>query len=163
MSTEKLEGLSGLVGEADAVGGPTPEQVEQQAEATADEMAAREWGGIAWSVGGFLSLMAPELKQVYTEERCLAWGATVVPVAKKYGWDGVSRFPELALCVSTMALAVPTFFVIRARLTEDGKPGQEQGGVMGALRKWWRNRRAAKAAQVVEQAAAPGGGHGGAS
>jgi hypothetical protein len=163
MSAEKLEGLSGLVGEADAVGGPTHEQAEQMAEATADELAAKEWGGIAWAVGGFLSMMAPELKAVYTEERCLAWGATVVPVAKKYGWDGTTRFPELALCVSTMSLAVPTFFVIRARLAEDGgKPGQEQTGLMGAVRKWWRNRRAAQAAKVVEGAIQPaGGGHGG--
>jgi len=152
MTAEKLEGLAGMVGEADALGGPTPEEAQAQEQAAAASEAAKEWGAIAYGVGGFLSMMAPELKAVYTEARCLAWGAAVVPVAEKYGWSSTKRFPELALAMATLGLAVPTFFVLKRRLAEDGEAGKPAEGVGGTMRQWFRNWRAKRAAKVVGEA-----------
>lgn len=121
MDAAKLESLAGIVSEADALGGPTAEQAEQAAAAEAHDAAedqAREWGVIAYTIGSALGMLAPELRQVYTESACLTWGRSVVPVAEKYGWNGPANVPEIGLAISTAGLAVPTFLLIRKRLAE---------------------------------------------
>lgn len=82
------------------------------------EAEAREWGMIAFTIGGAAAMFAPALRQVYSEEACAAWGATVVPVARKYGWSGPGSIPELGLVLSTLSLGVPTWLALRARLAE---------------------------------------------
>jgi len=120
MEMDKLEALGGTVAELDDELTPrTPE--EQAAQDKAAEQAdpvyqARAWGALAYSVGGMLSMIAPELKQVYTEDACLAWGHAVVPVAEKYGWSGPSNVPELGLILATVPLALPSFFIVREKL-----------------------------------------------
>lgn len=119
--TVTLETLAGVTAEADALGGPSPkeqEQAEAANAAEADENAAREWGVIAYTIGSALGMLAPELRKVYTEDACLLWGRSVVPVASKYGWDGPAGVPELGLLISTAGLAVPTFLIVRQRLAE---------------------------------------------
>lgn len=125
MDHDKFDTLDGLVTEVDAEGPPTAEQQEQakqeeqkaQAELAAED-EAREWGMIAYMIGGGLALLAPELKQIYSEDRCLQWGRSVVPVSQKYGWNGPGSIPELGLALSTMTLAVPTYLVVRTKLAE---------------------------------------------
>lgn len=88
---------------------------------------AREWGMIAFTVGSAAAMFAPALRQVYSEEACAAWGATVVPVARKYGWSGPGGIPELGLVLSTLSLAIPTYLALRARLAElDAKAKAEE-------------------------------------
>lgn len=82
------------------------------------EQDAREWGMVAYTIGSAAAMFAPTLRQVYTEEACAAWGATVVPVARKYGWSGPGSIPEIGLILSTASLAVPTWLALRARLAE---------------------------------------------
>lgn len=118
MDAAKMDALEGLVTEADAQGGPTPEQQQEQQQAQDMEAGAREWGAIAYMIGGALSMLAPELKPVYTEDRCLAWGTSVMPVAEKYGWNGPGSIPELGLAISTLGFAVPTALIIRSKLAE---------------------------------------------
>lgn len=160
MDMQKMEALGAIVDEADAAGGPTPEQAEQvAAEAVADQ-GAREWGVLAYTIGNALSMFAPELRQVYTEDACLAWGRSVVPVAEKYGWAGTGKVPELGLILSTVGLVAPTVIVIRHRLKN---PEADKGGMLSSLRAWWREKRAKKAAEVVRAAAekaAEGAGNG---
>ena len=86
MDAEKLEALEGLVSEVDssspgAQAAEQQQQQQQQAEAQQLEDGAREWAMIAFVVGGGLALIAPELRKVYTEDACMAWGASVLPVA----------------------------------------------------------------------------------
>jgi len=161
MDAQKLEGLAELVGEIDGEGPPTAEQQQaQQAEQLADA-GAREWGLIAWTVGNALAMFAPELKQVYTEDACLKWGESANKVAEKYGWNGPGSLPELGLALSTAALVVPTVALIRMRLKEadEGKGG----GVLGAVRAWWRDKRAKKAAEMAQRVAQEVGADGRAS
>lgn len=153
MDAQRLEALGGLVDEADAAAGPTPEQAQQQAEVVAAEavaeQGAREWGMLAFTIGNALAMFAPELRQVYSEDACLAWGRSVVPVAEKYGWSGTSKVPELGMALATISLAAPTVIVIRHRLQH---PDADKGGMLTRLRDWWRAKRAKKAAEVVRDA-----------
>lgn len=150
MDANRLEALGGLVDEADAAAGPTPEQAEQQAAEVAAqavaEQGAAEWGMLAYTIGNTLAMFAPELKQVYTEDACLNWGRAAVPVAEKYGWSGVGKVPELGLALATVSLVAPTVIVIRHRLKN---PDADKGGMLSALRAWWRGRKARAAADVA--------------
>lgn len=122
MDMDKMNALAGQVGEVDDELTPrTPEEqeAEDKAAAQADPAyQAKAWGAMAYSVGAMLSIIAPELKSVYTEDACLAWGHSVVPVAEKYGWNGPSSVPELGLLMATVPLALPSFFIIRGKLRE---------------------------------------------
>lgn len=146
MDTQKLEALGTLVNEVDAAAPPTPEQAEKlkteqdaansaaQAAETL-EASARQWGSIAYMIGGALAMVAPELRQVYTERACMDWGRAVVPVADKYGWSGVGHLPELGLLIATAGLAVPSVLAVRAAVAK------EKAGWLGAVRDWWIQRK----------------------
>jgi len=116
MDDIKMDALAGLVSEVDAAGPATPEQQEAQAQAQRSEDAAREWGVIAFTIGGALSMLAPELRQVYTEEACLSWGQSAATVADKYGWDGPGAVPEVGLLIATAGLAIPSYLAVSARI-----------------------------------------------
>lgn len=118
MDEPKFEALAGLVAEVDAAGPATPEQVEAQTAADTLDTQAREWGAIAYTVGGALAMLAPELKQVYTEDACFSWGRSAAVVAEKHGWGGPGDVPEIGLLISTAGLAVPSYLAIRMRLKQ---------------------------------------------
>lgn len=122
MDQEKMDSLADAIGEIDAAVIPkTAEQIaaeEAAAQAADPDVKAKAWGMLAFSIGGILSVLAPELKAVYTEDACLAWGHAVVPVADKYGWDGPGNVPELGLVMATIPLAVPSYLIIRKRLAD---------------------------------------------
>ena len=143
MDPDKLNALGHLVDEVDGEAPPSPEEYEaQQREAAAADSAAqaaasletgaRQWGSIAYMIGGALAMVAPELRHVYTERACLDWGRAVVPVADKYGWNGPNRLPELGLLIATMGLAVPSVLAIRAAASAE-KPG----GWLAPVKRWW--------------------------
>ena len=159
MDATKLEALGGLVDEVDAAAPPSPEQLEEQrrAEAAATsaaqaaeslEQGARQWGAIAYMIGGALSMVAPELRQVYTERACMDWGRAVVPVADKYGWNGAGKLPELGLAIATMGLAIPSVLAVRAAIA------REKTGWLGAVRAWWSKRKTGK--DAADEGAADG-------
>lgn len=120
MDQDKLESLAVAIDEIDeAVTPKTPEQIAQaeaDAKAADPDVQAKSWGMMAYTIGGMLALLAPELKAVYTEDACLAWGTAMVPVAEKYGWDGPSNVPELGLVMATLPLALPSYLLIRQRI-----------------------------------------------
>lgn len=154
MDTTKLESVGTLIEEIDAEGPPTPEQQEQQAAVDQAEVQAREWGVIAYTVGSALSMLAPELRQVYTEDSCLAWGRSVVPVAEKYGWSGPSNVPELGLLIATAGLAVPSYMAISMRL-------QAMRAERAKAEAMERAKRAAAGATDVDSRPVPGAPDGG--
>lgn len=145
MDMDKMNALAGQVGEVDDELTPrTPEEqaAEDKAAEQADpEFQAKAWAAMVQSIGGILAMIAPELQQVYTDKACLEWGRSVVPVAEKYGWNGPSSIPELGMLIATVPLALPTGFIIHARLK--------------ALRK---AKAAADEARTVENEAGQGGG-----
>lgn len=154
MDAERMQALDGLVAEVDELAGPTPEQAQQQAAEVeaqqAMEAAAREWGMVAFMIGGALSMLAPELRQVYTEDACLAWGGAMVPVAEKYGWNGPGNVPEIGLLIATAGLAVPSVIAVRGRLA------QMKAAKAAAERAAKARQQGAQEAQDVPEAATDG-------
>ena len=149
MDAQKLDALEGLVQEVDGEGPPTAEQQQQASAETALDQSAREWGSIVFMIGHAAAMVAPELRQVYTEDACMNWGRAMVPVATKYGWDGPSNVPELGLLIASAGLVVPSVFAIRARVQalQEGKGAPT--GWLASVRDWWQQRKAAKAAPVA--------------
>lgn len=155
MDATKLEGLGGLV---DDIDGEAPQSPEQQAEAAAAveaadslEAAARQWGSIVYMIGGALSMVAPDLRRVYTEDACFAWGRAAAPVAEKYGWNGSSALPEIGLAIATLGLAVPSWFAIKGAIEK------ERGGWLVSVRDWWRAKRGKGRPEAGGEAGQDGG------
>lgn len=115
---EKLEALGAITSEIDSSGPPTPEQVEAEKQAAEDVTEAQAWAQVPMMLGSMLSMFAPELQAIYTEETCNRWGERMVPVAQKYGWNGPSNLPEIGLAIATAGMALPTVIVVRAKLAQ---------------------------------------------
>lgn len=165
-TTAGLEALASMTAQVDAAN-PSAEQQQadqqQQAEATEAEQGAQQWGMLMFMVGGFAQMLAPELKPVYSEERCFDWGKNANAVASKYNWGSPSKMPELALLASTASFAVPTFFLVREKLRE-AKEGKGPGTWIEKFGLWWRTRKVRKAGAAMadpKQAAQPGAPNGG--
>ena len=151
-SAARLEQLATMAKETDAAN-PSAEQQQQQAaqaeQISAADMAARQWGMMMFTIGGFACMIAPELKQMYAEERCFAWGQQANAVAEKYGWNGPSAMPELALIASTAGFAVPTYFLIRDKMATAQK-GTGLASWAARLGLWWRTRKARQGQPMPE-------------
>lgn len=119
MDEAQMDALDGRLDDIEAMSPEAQEAEKKAAEAVSQGAEqAREWGAIAYMIGGALGMMAPELKAVYTESACMKWGEAVVPVAQKYGWDGPGGVPEIGLLIATAGLAVPSYLVIRMKLAQ---------------------------------------------
>lgn len=88
---------------------------------------AKEWSEIPAGVGAMLAFQFPELREVYTEGACMAWGTAMVPIAARYGWTPGKFFPWFSLIGATASLLVPTMQVIKAHAQKDDPaPGAEK-------------------------------------
>lgn len=148
MGIEQLQALEGMTTETDAANPDAATQQAQaaeQAQASESEMAARAWGMMMFTVGGFAQMLAPELKAVYSEERCYAWGQQANAVAEKYGLNGPTAMPEIALIASTAGFAVPTYLVIRQKI-EQARAAKD-GTLLEKVGAWWAHRKAQRAAR----------------
>ncbi len=160
MDAAKLDGLAGLVDEVDAGAGPTPEQAQAQTEADQRAAQAAEWAALAQLVGGALALLAPELTHIYTPAACERWGASVVPVAEKYGWNGPNSIPEIGLAIATAGLAVPSFILIRQNLAKlrATREANEKAGRLKAQAKAGGGAEAIAPGPAVDTSGAADGG-----
>ena len=149
----RLEALGRMTKETEDAN-PGSESLEkeqkEQAQISIADASAKQWGMLIFTIGGVAQMIAPELKAVYSEERCFAWGQQANAVAEKYGWNGPSSMPELALIASTAGFFVPTYFVIKSKM----KVAVDGSGPASWLAKagvWWRTRKAK--AQVMAKSA----------
>jgi len=161
MDDNRLEALADMTQGVDAEN-PTHEQRQQaadtQQQTASMENGARDWGVMMFSIGGLLCMAAPELKPVYSEDRCLQWGQHMQQVAEKHKWNSPSNSPEFGLIAATIGFAVPTFFVMRQKLAE-AKTAKES--VLGGFVWWWKNRKNKKQASTKDsdQSKASDGSH----
>lgn len=158
MSMERLEALQGMTDEVDAMN-PSPEAAAAAAAqadaANAQDAGAKAWGGVMFIVGSAVCMLAPKLKQVYTEAACLAWGKNAQAVSEKRGWGSPSNLPEISLLASTLMLLVPTVLVLRAEMQQAEKNDPE--GMVAKMKLWWRARRIKKGLASAAGRAASGG------
>jgi hypothetical protein len=110
---------------------------------------------LMFTIGGVMTLLEPELKPVYAEDRCLVWGQHMNAVADKHGWNAPSASPEIALIGCSMGFAVPTFLMIRQRVTELKEDQAAQKSMLGKIVVWWRRKRRAKPVAEGSHDAAP--------
>jgi hypothetical protein len=142
--TARLESLGGMTQDFEQ-DNPTPEQAQarasqQQAAAVAAD-GARDWGMLMFTIGGLVTMIAPELQPIYSEQRCLTWGQHMNLVSMKHGWGSPDNMPEFALAAATISIAVPTYLVVSAKVTE-AKAAKKS--IMGSLFYWWKHRKGAK-------------------
>ena len=127
--------LDGIAAEAQAsLGDGTPREGEFIPAGGADPAAAdrakleaetREWAGVPYILGGLLSKILPELKEVYTLQACMEWGGSMVPVARKYGWTMGGLELEAALLIATWSLLSPTVDALKRRRATNAKPQEK--------------------------------------
>lgn len=141
--TARLEALGPMVKQIE-MDNPSPESqqaAQQQAENISQaEEGARDWGMQIYALGSMFCMIAPELRPVYSQERCIEAGASMHLVCKKYGWSGPGNLPELVLLASIISLGVPTWLILKQKI-EDLKT-KNDGSVAAKLGAWWRNRGA---------------------
>lgn len=99
-----------------ALGQPAPEKLEPALTVSEGEA----WAALPTLFYKFLEDTLPELKPVYTPERCKDWGDAMVPLAKKYGWtpDGALAWlgPWALFVLASHRLVTPTAKAIAARI-----------------------------------------------
>lgn len=138
--TARLEALGGMTGEFEK-DNPTPEQAQetqaQAAAVSATADGARDWGMMMFAIGGLICMAAPELRPVYSEQRCLTWGEHMQQVADKHGWNSPTNAPEFGLIAASVSFVVPTYLVLQAKIQE---ARAAKKSVMGGLFLWWKNR-----------------------
>jgi hypothetical protein len=106
-------------------------------------------------VGSLLAMVAEEVRPFFSEDACNGWGTSMQAVAEKRGWASPDGVPELALAAATLGMGVPSFIIVRSKLT--------------ALREYREREQAARlagkgATSVVDTSAVPaaaGAGDGG--
>lgn len=142
-----------------------PSAEARQAEKEAGEkesqaaQGAKDWAMIPFMIGGLVGMIVPELRAVYSEDRCLTWGDHANQVAEKYGWNSPSNMPELGLAACSLSFAVPTFLLLRTAMQQ--AEAAKEAGLLGKFVMWWKQRKAGKAAAAAASAPEKGAGGGG--
>lgn len=123
MDENSLDGFESRLQDIEAMSPEAQEAARQAEEAEAargtDKEQAEAWAVIPQMIGGFVTMLAPELAACYTDAKCLQWGERMLPVAKKRGWDnGPDSLPEIALIASSLGFAIPTYVVVKRKLSD---------------------------------------------
>lgn len=149
--TARLEALGAATQEIDSAN-PTPEQAQQQEQeaqqVSQTEQGAKEWGLLLFSLGGLLSMIAAELKPVYSEDRCMLWGQHMQVVCDKHGWGSPKHSPEVSLLMVSIGFVVPTVLILPDRIRAAKKLNNS---FVGRVAGWWARRRGAQPAKAEEQ------------
>lgn len=104
--------------EAGIPGGPElgpdgPTSSQQPGDADAEQRAM--WAMLPKTFGNILSMAMPELREVYSDAACDAWGAAMLPVAKKHGWNTDTLSAEVTLLMASVPFALATVAAIARR------------------------------------------------
>ncbi len=90
------------------------------------------WAAIPATFGSVLAMAMPELAEVYSPAACNVWGAAMLPVAKKHGWNDLESLPELSLCLVSLPFAIGTFAAVKKRRAAAAPAVTEGKGAPGA-------------------------------
>lgn len=104
MSQEQAADLAAL--ESAAMSG---EAADLGADAGEGSSQGEQWAMVPAMIGAALAMALPDLKEVYSESACRAWGDAMVPVAEKYGWNADAlACPEVGLLCASLPLLMGT-------------------------------------------------------
>lgn len=91
---------------------------------------AMEWFLIPKTIAWALTTIYPELAPHYTDAKCLELARAIVPVAEKYGINGMGESPELMLAIGCVGFGAPAYMAHRQRKAEQAareREGQDDG------------------------------------
>ena len=98
-----------------------------------DQEGAAFWALVPKTMGSIICMAFPELREVYAEDKCLAWGSAMQAVAKKRGWNVVNS-PEAILAAASLVFVIPTSMTMikhaqerKARARAAASPGAASG------------------------------------
>lgn len=84
-------------------------------EAAHPDAAAMEWFLIPKAIAWAVTTIYPETAPAYTDDKCMELARAIVPVAEKYGLNGIGESPELMLLVGCAAFGAPGYIAHKAR------------------------------------------------
>ncbi len=90
---------------------------------------AMEWMFVPEILSFFACHLLPECAPAYTKEANLNLARAFVPVAEKYGWNGVAS-PEISLALASFAFSMPAVMAYRERKerAQAEAKAREEGG-----------------------------------
>ena len=77
---------------------------------------AKQWAYIPFMLGGVLAGLFPKVQPIFSEDACNNWGTHAAAVAAKYGWGSAPVGCEMMLVVSTAAIGIPAYQIIKLEL-----------------------------------------------
>jgi len=77
---------------------------------------------IAWAI----TTVFPETKPHYSEAACMDLARKIVPVADKYGLDGIEASPELMLGIGTAMFCMPGYMAFKKRKAVQAQEDKER-------------------------------------
>jgi hypothetical protein len=82
------------------------------------DAAAKEWFLIPKIIAWAVTTVYPETAPAYTDDKCMELARAIVPVASKYGINGIGDSPELTLLMGCGMFGAPAFLAHKARQAE---------------------------------------------
>jgi hypothetical protein len=76
---------------------------------------AKNWFIIPKTLAWAITAVLPETAPAYTDDRCMELAKAIVPVADKYGWNGLDDSPELMLLMGSAMFCAPGYLAYKAR------------------------------------------------
>jgi hypothetical protein len=76
---------------------------------------AAEWFIIPKTLAWAITAVFPETAPHYTDEKCMELAHAILPVAEKYGLNGIGESPELMLLLGTGMFCAPGYLAYKAR------------------------------------------------
>lgn len=97
---------------------PAKEQTQRQARS-----AAQEWADVYYTFGELAGVRFPRLREVYTQERCLAVQEKLDPIFERRGWNNIeamgTAMQYLMGAVAVLMLGKDTAQAIKADLEDE--------------------------------------------
>jgi hypothetical protein len=90
------------------------------------------WAEIPQMVGSILCLAMPELKDVYNEKACRAWGESMHRLATKRGWSADGLPPEVTVAMTSAMFVIPTGLCIKQRRDQAQRAREAQQNAAAA-------------------------------
>jgi hypothetical protein len=79
------------------------------------EAKAMEWFIVPKTLAWAITAVFPETAKHYTDEKCMELSRAIVPVAEKYGLNGIGESPELMLLLGTGMFCAPGYLAYKQR------------------------------------------------
>lgn len=96
------------------------------------DAAAMEWFLVPKMLAWAITTVYPETKDQFDDAKCMELARAIVPVAEKYGVNGMSESPELMLLAGCAMFGTPAYLAYKARQRTEAIRQQGRDQAAGA-------------------------------